>query len=242
MLTRIRGHLTYANVMATAAVFIALGGVSYAAVKLPKGSVGTAQLKQNAVTGPKIKSSSVTGSDVRNGSLSGADVQDGSLSQADFVGAFPAGAPGSKGDPGPQGLQGLQGGAGPPGPTYAEVENRDDPPGSPDGILVEPAATTVTTPAAGRLLVMFTTDAFQATCTSGISTLGLYVDGTPVPDTLREFPVAVPARPVSVFGVTATAVAAGAHVLTVRRDCPTGDPSGTVIGQNNNLGAVLLGG
>ena len=89
---------------------------------------------------------------------------------------------------------------------------------------------------------MFTTDAFQATCTSGISTLGLYVDGTPVPDTLREFPVAVPARPVSVFGVTATAVAAGAHVLTVRRDCPTGDPSGTVIGQNNNLGAVLLGG
>ena len=55
MLTRIRGHLTYADVMATAAVFIALGGVSYAAVKLPKGSVGTAQLKQNAVTGPKIK-------------------------------------------------------------------------------------------------------------------------------------------------------------------------------------------
>lgn len=37
---RIRGKLTYANVMATIAVFIALGGASYAAIKLPKNSVG----------------------------------------------------------------------------------------------------------------------------------------------------------------------------------------------------------
>jgi hypothetical protein len=40
--------------MATLAVFIALGGVSYAAVKLPKNSVGSAQLKNNAVTLKKI--------------------------------------------------------------------------------------------------------------------------------------------------------------------------------------------
>lgn len=237
MLTQIRCHLTYANVMATAAVFIALGGVSYAAVKLPKNSVGTAQIKSNAVNGSKIKSSTITGSDVRNGSLSGADVQDGSLSQADFGGALPAGAPGPKGDSGPQGTKGD---AGPPGPTYAEVEDREDPPNSPDGTLVEPDPTTITTPAPGRLLVMFTTDAFQGACTSGITSLGLYVDGTPVPNTLREFPAAAPSRPVSVFGVTATVVPAGEHTLTVRKDCPTGDPSFTAVGQNNNLGAILL--
>jgi hypothetical protein len=33
-----RPKLTYANVMATIAVFIALGGASYASLKLPKNS------------------------------------------------------------------------------------------------------------------------------------------------------------------------------------------------------------
>jgi hypothetical protein len=46
--------LTYANVMATVAVFIALGGASYAAIKLPKNSVGTEQLKNGAVTETKL--------------------------------------------------------------------------------------------------------------------------------------------------------------------------------------------
>ena len=54
---RIRGKLTYANVMATTAMFIALGGVSYATTQLPKNSVGTKQLKNGAVTPSKISSS-----------------------------------------------------------------------------------------------------------------------------------------------------------------------------------------
>jgi hypothetical protein len=48
------GKLTYANVMATIAVFIALGGASYAAMKLPKNSVGSEQLKKGAVTATKL--------------------------------------------------------------------------------------------------------------------------------------------------------------------------------------------
>jgi hypothetical protein len=48
------GKLTYANVMATVAVFIALGGASYAAIKLPKDSVGTEQLQKGAVTATKL--------------------------------------------------------------------------------------------------------------------------------------------------------------------------------------------
>lgn len=51
---------TYANVMATIAVFIALGGASYAATRLPKTSVGAKQLKNNAVTSAKIKNGAVT--------------------------------------------------------------------------------------------------------------------------------------------------------------------------------------
>ena len=93
MLKGLRRHLSYANVMATIAVFVALGGAGYAAVKLPKNSVGTKQLKRDAVTSVKIRNSTVTGGDVKNGSLSARD----------FGGSLPAGPPGPKGNAGPSG-------------------------------------------------------------------------------------------------------------------------------------------
>lgn len=65
----LRNKLTYANVMATFAVFIALGGASYAAVSLPRNSVGPAQIKKNAVTTAKIKNGAVTGAKVKAGTL-----------------------------------------------------------------------------------------------------------------------------------------------------------------------------
>ncbi|HVO54167.1 MAG TPA: hypothetical protein VMT37_07130 [Solirubrobacterales bacterium] len=61
---RIVGKLTYANVMATVAVFIALGGASYAAFKLPKNSVGTKQIKNNAITAAKIKNGAIGGAKI----------------------------------------------------------------------------------------------------------------------------------------------------------------------------------
>jgi hypothetical protein len=78
------------------ALFVALGGTSYAATQLPKNSVGTTQIKANAVTAPKVK--------------------DGSLSAADFKpGSLPAGGQGPAGPAGLEGPQGLQGGVGPKG-------------------------------------------------------------------------------------------------------------------------------
>jgi hypothetical protein len=49
-----------ATVIALLALFVALGGTTYAATSLPKNSVGTKQLKKNAVTSKKIKSGAVT--------------------------------------------------------------------------------------------------------------------------------------------------------------------------------------
>jgi hypothetical protein len=54
MLRRLRNHLSYANVVASLALFIALGGASYAAFHLPAASVGTAQIKNHAVTLVKL--------------------------------------------------------------------------------------------------------------------------------------------------------------------------------------------
>lgn len=47
---RLVDRLSYANVVATLALFIALGGASYAAVELPAHSVGAQQLRAGAVT------------------------------------------------------------------------------------------------------------------------------------------------------------------------------------------------
>jgi len=49
MLRCLPDRLTYANVVATLALFISLGGASYAAITLPAGSVGAKQLRGNAV-------------------------------------------------------------------------------------------------------------------------------------------------------------------------------------------------
>ncbi len=65
----IRRRLTYANAMATIAVFIAIGGSAYAATQLKKNSVGTKQIKNNAVTAAKIKNGTITGSKINLSSL-----------------------------------------------------------------------------------------------------------------------------------------------------------------------------
>jgi hypothetical protein len=42
---RLHDSVSYAKVMATIAVFLALGGGTYAALRLPQNSVGTRQIK-----------------------------------------------------------------------------------------------------------------------------------------------------------------------------------------------------
>jgi hypothetical protein len=94
---RVRSRLTYANVMATVAVFIALGGASYAAIKLPRNSVGARQLKKGAVTPAKL----------------------GKATRKALVG--PRGATGPQGLPGPKGDTGT---TGPQGPGAISLERK----------------------------------------------------------------------------------------------------------------------
>ncbi len=53
-LRRIRGRLTYANVVSTIALFIVLGGISYAAFHLPKNSVRSRNIVNHQVKGKDL--------------------------------------------------------------------------------------------------------------------------------------------------------------------------------------------
>jgi hypothetical protein len=54
---RLGRKLTFANVVSVIALFIALGGVGYAAFKLPKNSVGPKQIRNGAVSEAKLSAS-----------------------------------------------------------------------------------------------------------------------------------------------------------------------------------------
>jgi hypothetical protein len=94
VLAKVRARLTYANVVATVALFVALGGSSYAAI-----SITGKNVKNSSLTGKDVKNNSLTGSDVKN--IKSGDVSDHSLLAKDFsAGQLPAGPQGQKGDTG----------------------------------------------------------------------------------------------------------------------------------------------
>jgi hypothetical protein len=64
-----RPRLTYANVTATLALFLALSGGAYAATALPRNSVGRRQIKNNAVNAAKVLDGSLRGADIKESSL-----------------------------------------------------------------------------------------------------------------------------------------------------------------------------
>jgi hypothetical protein len=67
MLANLKQRLTYANVTATLALFVALGGSSYAALSLPRNSVGANQIRVGAVGTSEIRDRSVTLTDINRG-------------------------------------------------------------------------------------------------------------------------------------------------------------------------------
>jgi hypothetical protein len=64
-------HHTRSNAIAYLALFVALGGTSYAAISLGPGSVGTPQLKSGAVTARKLAAGAVSSTKLDRGSIGG---------------------------------------------------------------------------------------------------------------------------------------------------------------------------
>jgi len=88
-----RSRITYANVVATLALFLALGGTSYAAI---------------TITGKNVKDNSLTTKDIKNRSLLGKDFKAGQLPAGPQGATGPQGPQGAKGDAGAVGVSGYQ--------------------------------------------------------------------------------------------------------------------------------------
>jgi hypothetical protein len=103
MASKLRPHLTYANVVSSVCLFVVLGGSAYAA----------ATLSNNSVTSKHIKNGQVKRDDIARNAVNSSKIANSSLLADDFkAGQLPAGPPGPKGESGPQGQQGAKGEAG----------------------------------------------------------------------------------------------------------------------------------
>ena len=201
----LRKRLTYANVIATLALFLALGGTSYAVTALPKNSVGTQQLKKNAVTGVKVK----------DGSLSSADFVAGTLLKGD-TGA--TGAAGATGATGPQGETGV---AGPAGAQYSSVDGDSQT----NPILsnaVSVASGTIYLDQVGKfaMFARFDTTLTANMCAGGDPVLFLSTDGTVLAKSARTFLDSGSTWDNFVlFGKMNVAQAAGNHTARIMAGC-----------------------
>ncbi len=220
------------NGIGLVALFIALGAGAYAA-GLPKDSIKSKHIKAGAVKNADLANDAVTSPKVANGSLLGEDFAAGQLPQ------------GQQGERGIQGLQGERGLQGPPGPTFAEVSSANGtPPASWDNALG--SSFHVNLPVAGKL---FVSAVFDVDTNGGLTTdcsgaangkYGLYVDGTPIPGTTRDFIDNV-AEDYDVTGVTGN-LSAGQRTIRIHATCDgASSPVSAQFDGNHSISAVLLG-
>ena len=89
-MTHLRDRLTYANVVATLALFLALGGGAVWAAgevtsqDLAKRAVKTKNIADNAVKSPQIKNNDVNSGDIRDQNITGTDIAENTIETSDL--------------------------------------------------------------------------------------------------------------------------------------------------------------
>jgi hypothetical protein len=146
-----RRHLTPSLAISMIALFVALGGASYAAVKIPKNSVGNTQLRKDAVTSAKVKDRSLLATDFKTGQL-------------------PRGATGATGATGAAGASGVTAANGTSGSALGITLS-----GTPQEVM----STTVSSGPAGRMVVTGSFRMYNQTVAAGGSSCVVIIDGAP---------------------------------------------------------------
>lgn len=206
-----------AFVISLVALFVALGGTTYAATSLPRNSVGTAQLKRGAVTKTKINKKTIAG-------LKGMRGPTGLT-----------GPPGPKGSPGGAGQLGPTSGTSAGSVQYVPTVNGAFTPFGSGG--------TVTLPAPGKVLVEIS-GSYLIGCTAAGScsgTVAAFVNGNAVPGAWENLNAAANGEDLADLAVSGIAVNVPAGTHTVQLETALSPFVGVTNSENLHLTAVALG-
>jgi hypothetical protein len=80
-----RRPLTFANVVSLLALFVALGGSSYAAISLPSNSVGSAQIRTASVGSSEIKTGAVKSSEIATNAVGRSEIRADAVNQSEIA-------------------------------------------------------------------------------------------------------------------------------------------------------------
>ena len=114
-----RDRLSYANVTASLALFVALAGTATAAVTLPRDSVGAREIRadavrspelaKDAVRSPEIERDAVRSPEIRAEAVRTSELEDGGIRLEDISDRAKSALEGAEGPAGPQGPAGPSG-------------------------------------------------------------------------------------------------------------------------------------
>lgn len=206
-----------AFVISVIALFVALGGTTYAATSLPKNSVGTAQLKRGAVTKTKINKKTI---------------------------ARLKGMRGPTGLTGPPGPQGSPGGTGPLGPTSGTSAGSVENVPTGNGAFTPFGGNgTVTLPAPGKVLVEIS-GTYLIGCSAAGScsgTVAAFVNGSAVPGAWENLNAPANGEDIADLAVSGIAANVPAGTHTVQLETALSPFVGVTNSENLHLTAVALG-
>lgn len=200
----------YANVAATIALVVALGGTgAYAA-----NTIGSGDIRNGQVKARDLATNAVTSGKVRNGSLLAKDFKSGALSTGT---RGPRGAAGPTGAVGPKGDLGATGVTGPTGPARSDSDLNvgECNPGSTTYVVCQEVVLTIP---AGRVMLVWNSGWFSTT-TASEGGCRLAVDGVPAspgPAEVGESTINTSDSRLKYLGITfvTNSLGAGTHIFT----------------------------
>ena len=81
MFTKVRSQLSFSNVIAVIALFVALGGTSYA---VATGSIDSREIKNNTIRSKDIRTGQVASGDLKNDDVRSQDLEDDNVGTDDL--------------------------------------------------------------------------------------------------------------------------------------------------------------
>jgi hypothetical protein len=78
-------HLSYANIIASVALFVALGGTAAAAATLTRDSVGAPQIRKDAVRSPEIQKDAVRSPEIQKDAVRTSEIRNESITLTDVA-------------------------------------------------------------------------------------------------------------------------------------------------------------